>query len=105
VEHSKLAGLQVADAVASGFHFAIKVNRYGETETSYLTHLKKTIYRHKGEAMGYGLKVYKKLPGNLQRSGTGGGGTRRVDLPATGRQRWRRPCRSWMMGAQEGMAS
>ena len=58
VEHSKLAGLQVADAVASGFHFALKVNRYGETETGYLPHLKKSIYRHKGEAMGYGLKLW-----------------------------------------------
>ena len=58
VEHSKLAGLQVADAVASGFHFALKVNRYGETETGYLPHLKKTIYRHKGVAVGYGLKLW-----------------------------------------------
>lgn len=58
VEHSKLAGLQVADAVASGFHFALKVNRYGETETSYLPHLKKTLYRHKGVALGYGLKLW-----------------------------------------------
>lgn len=58
VEHSKLAGLQVADAVASGLHCALKVNRYGETETGYLPHLKKSIYRHKGEAMGYGLKVW-----------------------------------------------
>ena len=58
VEHSKLAGLQVADAVASGFHFALKVNRYGETEVGYLPHLRKTIYRHKGVAMGYGLKVW-----------------------------------------------
>ena len=58
VEHSKLAGLQVADAIASGLHFALKVNRYGETETAYLPHLKKTLFRHKGEAMGYGLKVW-----------------------------------------------
>lgn len=58
VEHSKLAGLQVADAVASGFHFALKVNRYGETETSYLPHLHKSIYRHKGTAMGYGVKLW-----------------------------------------------
>ena len=58
VEHSKLAGLQVADAVASGFHFAVKVNRYGETETGYLAHLRKSIYRHKGEANGYGIKVW-----------------------------------------------
>lgn len=58
VEHSKLAGLQVADAVVSGFHFALKVNRCGETETSYVPHLKKTIYRHKAVAMGYGLKLW-----------------------------------------------
>ncbi len=58
VEHSKLAGLQVADAVASGFHFALKVNRYGETETSYLPHLQKSIYRHKGTATGYGVKLW-----------------------------------------------
>jgi hypothetical protein len=58
VEHSKLAGLQVADAVASGFHFAVKVNRYGETETGYLPHLKKTLYRHQKTALGYGIKVW-----------------------------------------------
>lgn len=58
VEHSKLAGLQVADAVASGFHFALKVNRYGETEPAYLGHLKKTLYRHQSQSMGYGIKVW-----------------------------------------------
>ncbi|MHB1359800.1 MAG: DUF3800 domain-containing protein [Rhodocyclaceae bacterium] len=58
VEHSRLAGLQVADAVASGLHFAVKVNRYGETETGYLTHLKKTLYRHQKSVMGYGVKVW-----------------------------------------------
>ena len=58
VEHSKLAGLQVADAVASGLHFALKVNRYGETELGYLPHLKKTIYRHKAVGLGYGLKLW-----------------------------------------------
>lgn len=58
VEHSRLAGLQVADAVASGFHFAVKVNRYGETESGYLPHLNRTIYRHKGVAVGYGLKIW-----------------------------------------------
>jgi len=58
VEHSKLAGLQVADAVASGIHFGVKVNRYGETEPTYLPHVKKTFYRHKGDLMGYGIKVW-----------------------------------------------
>jgi hypothetical protein len=59
VEHSKLAGLQVADAVASGIHFALKVNRYGETEAGYLLHLTSSFYRHKGEVMGYGLKFWR----------------------------------------------
>lgn len=58
VEHSKLAGLQIADAVASGIHFGVKVNRYGEAEPGYLPHLKKTFYRHKGELMGYGIKLW-----------------------------------------------
>ncbi len=58
MEHSKLAGLQVADAVASGFHFAVKVNRYGKTESGYLLHLKKTLYRHQTQTMGYGIKVW-----------------------------------------------
>lgn len=58
VDHSQLAGLQVADAVASGLHFALKVNRYGETEPGYLPHLKNTIYRHKTSAAGYGLKLW-----------------------------------------------
>ncbi len=49
VEHSKLAGLQVADAVASGIHFGVKVNRYGEAEPGYLSHLKKMLYHHKGQ--------------------------------------------------------
>jgi hypothetical protein len=42
----------------SGIHFAVKVNRYGETEPAYLPHLKKTIYQHKGDFLGYGIKVW-----------------------------------------------
>lgn len=57
VEHSKMAGLQVADAVASGFH-SVKVNRYGETEAGYLPYLKKTLYRHGKTVLGYGVKVW-----------------------------------------------
>lgn len=58
VEHSKLAGLQVADAVASGIHFSVKVNRYGETEPAYLPHLRSSFYRYKGVLLGYGIKVW-----------------------------------------------
>lgn len=67
VEHSKLAGLQVADAVASGLHFALKVNRYGETEVGYLSHLEKTIYRHKEKTIGYGLKLWPENFSTLKR--------------------------------------
>ena len=63
VSHSKLAGLQVADAVASGIHFAIKPNRYGETEATYLSHIKKILYRRKGKVFGYGMKLW---PGNFE---------------------------------------
>ena len=58
IEHSKLAGLQVADAVASSLHFAVKRNLYGETEPAYLPHLKRTFYRHGDQVLGYGIKVW-----------------------------------------------
>jgi len=58
VEHYKLAGLQIADAVASGIHFAVKINRYQETESAYLQHLRKISYRHKDNAIGYGIKLW-----------------------------------------------
>ncbi|MCC5840516.1 MAG: DUF3800 domain-containing protein [Opitutales bacterium] len=58
VEHSKLAGLQAADAVASSMHFAVRKNRYDETEPAYAKLLRKTIYKHKGHLEGYGLKTW-----------------------------------------------
>ena len=51
---------------------AVKVNRYGETETGYLEHLKKTIFRHKGGAMGYGLKVWPEDFETVQSKGSTG---------------------------------
>ncbi|MDX2176179.1 MAG: DUF3800 domain-containing protein [Candidatus Sumerlaeia bacterium] len=62
VEHSKLAGLQAADAVASALHFAVKRNRYGEVEPAYAPHLRRTLFRHKSTLIGYGLKFW---PGTL----------------------------------------
>ena len=41
VQHAQLAGLQVADAVATGVHFALKLNRYGETENAYFRTLRR----------------------------------------------------------------
>lgn len=58
VNHDQLAGLQIADAVASGIYFAVNLNQYGETEDRYLRHLAPTIYRNKKMALGYGLKFW-----------------------------------------------
>lgn len=58
VNHEQLAGLQLADAVASGIFFSVHRNPYGETEDRYLRLLAKTIYRNKGRADGYGLKFW-----------------------------------------------
>jgi hypothetical protein len=59
VDHSKLAGLQVADAVASGIFYAVNTNRYGNIEERYAQTLKNTFYRFKGgKAFGYGIKFW-----------------------------------------------
>ena len=58
VNHDQLAGLQAADAVASSFYYAANLNRYGETEDRYAQLLEPTVYRHKGQHLGYGLKFW-----------------------------------------------
>lgn len=58
VEHSKLAGLQATDAVASSMHFAVKRNLYGESEPAYSHLIAKTFYRHKNTLQGYGIKLW-----------------------------------------------
>lgn len=58
VNHDQLAGLQVADAVASSFYQAVTVNRYGECEEKYAQILLPLVYRHKEVRLGYGLKFW-----------------------------------------------
>lgn len=58
VNHDQLAGLQVADAVASGFYYAVNLNRYGEAEDKYARLLLPGVYRHKDVKLGYGLKFW-----------------------------------------------
>lgn len=58
VNHEQLAGLQLADAVASGAFFAVHRNPFGEVEDRYLRLMGKTVYRHKGRVDGYGLKFW-----------------------------------------------
>ena len=58
VNHDQLAGLQFADAVASGTWRAVSLNPYGNAEPRYLELLSRVIYRNKKTASGYGLKFW-----------------------------------------------
>lgn len=64
VQHAQRAGLQVADAVASGVFAAVNANRFGDTESRYLQELLPTAYRNRKTLLGYGLKFW---PGGLAR--------------------------------------
>ncbi len=64
VNHDQLAGLQMADAVASSMFFAVNLSQFGEVEDRYFRMLRPTIYRHtKSGELGYGLKFW---PGSLE---------------------------------------
>ncbi len=59
VNHDQLAGLQLADAVATSAYYAVASNVYGDTEDRYLRLLAPTIYRQgKNNINGYGLKFW-----------------------------------------------
>lgn len=58
VNHDQLAGLQLADAVASGVFYAVHRTQYGETEDRYLRLLGRTVYRRDGQMEGFGLKFW-----------------------------------------------
>lgn len=58
VNHDQLAGLQIADAVATSAFYAVHKNQYGETEDRYLRMLARTLYRRGGNVDGYGLKFW-----------------------------------------------
>jgi len=67
VNHDQLAGLQMADAVASSLYFALNLSQYGEVESRYFELLKPTVYKHdKTGALGYGLKFWPKSAELLQ---------------------------------------
>ncbi len=56
VAHTQLAGLQIADAVATSYFYAMKLSRFGVADPSYVRHLKRHAFRHKRRHLGYGLK-------------------------------------------------
>lgn len=58
VNHDQLAGLQLADALATSVFYAVHKNQYGEVEERYLKLVAPIIYRHDGRMEGYGLKFW-----------------------------------------------
>jgi len=58
INHDSSMGLQIADAVASSFYFGVQVNPYGFNEPRYAQMLKPVVYRHRKQALGYGLKFW-----------------------------------------------
>jgi hypothetical protein len=58
VNHDKLAGLQIADAVASSAFFAANRSQYGEIEERYLRMLAPVVFRSRNRIDGYGMKFW-----------------------------------------------
>lgn len=58
VNHDQMAGLQIADAVASSIFFAANKTQYGQIEDRYLKILWKVLYRNKNRLDGYGMKFW-----------------------------------------------
>ncbi len=59
-------GLQIADAVASGFFKAVEPTEYGHTEDRYARMLRGVLYRKGNTCDGYGIKVW---PQSTERPG------------------------------------
>lgn len=51
-------GLQIADAVASSFFYAVQASRHGFTEDRYARMLKPVVYHRERRYLGYGLKFW-----------------------------------------------
>jgi hypothetical protein len=67
VNHDKLAGLQIADAVATSAFYAANKNPYGEVEDRYLRLMRNTLYRNSKRVDGYGLKIWCNDPAEKKR--------------------------------------
>lgn len=56
-DHSRRAGLQLADVVASAFASGIEPNRYGNCEPRYAELLKPIVFNRNGNYFSYGVKM------------------------------------------------
>lgn len=56
-DHSRDAGLQIADCMASATAWSLEPDKFGNTEMQYLQALKPNIYHRKDNILSYGLKL------------------------------------------------
>jgi hypothetical protein len=54
----KRMGLQIADAIASGYFYAVQTSQYGHIETRYAVMMAPRVYRHRKICLGYGVKFW-----------------------------------------------
>lgn len=69
VDHSRRAGLQIADIIAASMTAALEPDVYGNCEKRYAEILKSRIYSRNGNYFSYGAKLvprWEKLPLNRQ---------------------------------------
>ncbi len=64
--HKELAGLQIADCVASAFTNAVDPDRYGNVEVRYANLLRPNCYTNANRYASYGLKI---VPGPSRNEG------------------------------------
>lgn len=57
LDHSRRAGLQIADAIASAFAAGVEPNVYGNCETRYAEILKPIVYNRRSNYLSYGVKL------------------------------------------------
>ncbi len=67
--HGRRMGLQVADAVASAYFYAVQTSAYGMTEDGYARLLLPCAYRHQKRLWGYGVKVMPREAEERRRTG------------------------------------
>lgn len=65
----KRMGLQIADAVASSFYYAVQRSRHGFTEDRYARMLKPVVYHRQGQQLGYGLKFWPREVDDMLKTG------------------------------------
>lgn len=61
VDHSRRAGLQLADIGCSAFAAGLEMDKYGNCESRYGESLKSVVYNRRGNFLSYGLKLVPSL--------------------------------------------